>query len=54
MVVCPVALAVGCSKCPVFKICPAKGLLGDFKADTEATQPLPAPEKANKKRKARK
>jgi len=29
MVVCPVALAVGCKKCPVFAICPAKSLIGD-------------------------
>ena len=29
MVVCPVALAVGCRKCPVFAICPAKSLIGD-------------------------
>jgi len=29
MVLCPVALAVGCKKCPVFAICPAKSLIGD-------------------------
>ena len=26
MVLCPIALAVGCIKCPVFNICPAKGI----------------------------
>jgi hypothetical protein len=26
---CPIALAVGCRKCPVFKVCPVKGLIGD-------------------------
>ncbi|MDI3258633.1 MAG: hypothetical protein QJR02_02935 [Sinobacteraceae bacterium] len=31
MTLCPVALAVGCRKCPVFKICPAKGIIGDHK-----------------------
>jgi hypothetical protein len=31
MVLCPVALAVGCSKCPVFAVCPAKGLIGDHR-----------------------
>lgn len=31
MKVCPVALAIGCAKCPVFKVCPAKGVIGDFK-----------------------
>lgn len=31
MTVCLVALAVGCAKCPVFKVCPAKSILGDQK-----------------------
>ena len=31
MKLCPVAIAVGCAKCPVFKVCPAKGIIGDFK-----------------------
>jgi len=29
MVLCPVAIAVGCKRCPVFNVCPAKGLIGD-------------------------
>ena len=29
MTVCPVALAVGCRKCPVFSVCPLKGVIGD-------------------------
>lgn len=29
MKLCPIAIAVGCKKCPAFKICPAKGLIGD-------------------------
>jgi hypothetical protein len=33
MVLCPVALAVGCIKCPAFNICPAKGIIGDYKKD---------------------
>ena len=50
MVVCPVAIAVGCKKCPIYSICPAKGLIGDYKAtDVDATQPLPAAKKARKK-----
>jgi hypothetical protein len=32
MKLCPVAIAVGCAKCPVVKVCPAKGVIGDFKA----------------------
>jgi len=34
MVLCPVALAVGCKKCPVFNICPAKSLIGDYRPDS--------------------
>ena len=47
MVLCPVAIAVGCKKCPIFSVCPAKGIIGDQKKpDDDATQPLP---KAGKK-----
>ena len=34
MTLCPIALAVGCNKCPVFSMCPAKGIIGDYKKDT--------------------
>ena len=30
MKICPVAIAVGCKKCPVFNVCPAKGIIGDY------------------------
>ena len=30
MKICPIAIAVGCSKCPAFKVCPAKGVLGGY------------------------
>ena len=49
MTICPVAIAVGCKKCPVFKICPVKSIIGDYKPDAEATQPLPPVKKARKK-----
>jgi hypothetical protein len=29
MTVCPVALAVGCKRCPVVNLCPLKGVLGN-------------------------
>lgn len=29
MTLCPVALAVGCAKCPAFKVCPLKTVIGD-------------------------
>lgn len=35
MTVCPIAIVAGCRKCPAFKICPLKGVLGD-------TPPAPA------------
>jgi hypothetical protein len=31
MVICPIAIAVGCKKCPAFSVCPLKTSLGDQK-----------------------
>ncbi len=36
MTLCPVAVAVGCAKCPIFKACPVKGLIGDYVPPTDA------------------
>ncbi|WP_292999242.1 hypothetical protein [Nevskia sp.] len=44
MTLCPIALAVGCPKCPAFKICPATTILGDQKKDA-----APKSEKDGKK-----
>lgn len=33
MTLCPIAIAVGCKKCPAFSVCPLKSTLGDFKKD---------------------
>lgn len=41
MKICPVAIAVGCKKCPIFSVCPAKGIIGDFKAPTPDKQKAP-------------
>ena len=30
MTLCPIALAVGCRKCPIFAVCPVKGVIGDM------------------------
>ena len=38
MTLCPVALAVGCKKCPAFTVCPLKGVIGDYRKEEE-TQP---------------
>ena len=35
MVLCPVALAVGCRKCPIFNVCPVKGVIGDYKPEDD-------------------
>ncbi|MHB8447815.1 MAG: hypothetical protein ACYC9P_07810 [Rudaea sp.] len=35
MTLCPVALAVGCKRCPIFAICPAKTLIGDYRPDAK-------------------
>jgi hypothetical protein len=47
MTLCPIAVAVGCQKCPAFKVCPLKAVIGDQpKADA-------APPSAAKKGKAK-
>ena len=43
MVVCPVALAVGCVKCPIFKVCPVKSVIGDYKKPADVVVAKPAP-----------
>ncbi len=35
MTICPIALVSGCKKCPVFKACPLKGVIGDYKKPDE-------------------
>ncbi|MBP8120576.1 MAG: hypothetical protein KAY04_04975 [Burkholderiales bacterium] len=41
MTVCPIAIVAGCQKCPAFKICPLKGVLGD--APPKAAAPVAMP-----------
>jgi len=41
MVICPVALAVGCRKCPIFSFCPVKGVIGDYKEGAAAAAKKP-------------
>ena len=38
MVLCPVALAVGCRKCPIVAVCPAKTIIGDYQVDAAAAK----------------
>ena len=43
MVLCPIAIAVGCRKCPVFSVCPVKSVIGDFKPNVRDDAPARAP-----------
>ena len=38
MTLCPIALVVGCRKCPAFTVCPLKEVIGDYKADETQTK----------------
>ena len=35
MTICPIALLVGCEKCPAFKFCPLTTVLGDQQEEDE-------------------
>jgi len=37
MTLCPIALAIGCKKCPIFSFCPVKSIIGDYQKP-EVTQ----------------
>ena len=52
MTVCPIAIAVGCRKCPIFAVCPVKGIIGDYKKEDDAPAKAP-PGKASKAKKPR-
>ncbi len=39
MTACPVALAIGCKKCPVFSVCPLKTVIGDYKPPVSGSSP---------------
>lgn len=41
MTLCPVALAVGCKKCPIVKACPAKSVIGDWKPEAPKKDAAP-------------
>jgi hypothetical protein len=47
MTLCPVAIAIGCKKCPAFAVCPLKGVIGDYKKadDVQAKQKVEKPNK---------
>jgi hypothetical protein len=40
MTLCPIAIVVGCKKCPAFSVCPVKDVIGDMpKADASKEAP---------------
>lgn len=41
--ICPIALAVGCRRCPVFKVCPLKNVIGDQASAPDAPPAADAP-----------
>jgi hypothetical protein len=47
MTLCPIAIAVGCKKCPVFKVCPVKSIIGDYSKPSD-TQPTRGPDRAKR------
>lgn len=32
MTLCPIALAIGCRRCAIVRVCPVKTIIGDYKA----------------------
>ena len=42
MTLCPIAIVAGCQKCPALKICPLKGVLGDYRKPEEKQVKKPA------------
>ena len=42
MTLCPIALAAGCKKCPIYSACPLKTVLGDQKNDSQEKAAPPA------------
>lgn len=51
MTLCPIAIVVGCKKCPAFTVCPVKGIIGDYRkqADTQTKQPADQANRDEKK-----
>ncbi len=53
MTLCPVAIAVGCRKCPVFSLCPVKGIIGDYKEGKAGQAPKAKKPSASKTKEKR-
>jgi hypothetical protein len=49
MTLCPIAVVAGCRKCPAFKICPLKTVIGDASAPDAAKPPVTPAAKARRR-----
>ncbi|MCB1607710.1 MAG: hypothetical protein KDI71_12110 [Xanthomonadales bacterium] len=38
MTLCPLAIVAGCKKCPIFSVCPLKGVIGDQQSSEKTTE----------------
>jgi hypothetical protein len=53
MTICPIAIAVGCRKCPIYVACPVKSIIGDqAPKQPEKSLSRSAPKKKSAKKKA--
>ena len=52
MTICPVALAVGCRKCPIVSHCPLKTVIGDYEEEkpTQSAQKSKSGDSASSKK----
>jgi len=47
---CPIAIAVGCPRCPAFSVCPLKAVIGDQPRADAKDAPKPSPKRRGKHR----
>jgi hypothetical protein len=50
MTLCPIAVVAGCAKCPAFRVCPLKTVIGDQPKEPPPTAPSEARKAKAKKR----
>lgn len=51
MTLCPIAIVAGCKKCPAFKVCPLKTVIGDQVKDEGTSKAKAAAGGAKRSRK---
>ena len=47
MILCPIAMAVGCRKCIAFPVCPLKTFIGDQSKESKSPFKAPSTQKAS-------